>query len=94
MSKRCPECRNINEDTRSFCAFCGATLDANLRLIQELERQTERSEEHDLPPKQHVEVKMYTPRSTPQKQEKKKSAAPWIILGLIVAAAAVWFFLR
>ena len=36
MSKRCPECRRVNEDSRIFCTYCGATLDAELRLIQDL----------------------------------------------------------
>ena len=67
MSKRCPECHRVNEDSRIFCTYCGATLDAHLRLIQDLEKQKELS---------------------------KEPAAPWIILGLIVAAAAVWFFLH
>ena len=45
MSKRCPECRRVNEDSRIFCTYCGATLDAELRLIQDLERQQERARE-------------------------------------------------
>ena len=39
MSKRCPECRSVNDDSRLFCATCGATLDSDLRLIQDLEKQ-------------------------------------------------------
>ena len=34
----------------------------------------------------------YVTRSAPE--EKKKSAAPWIILGLVVIAVAAWFFLK
>ena len=41
MSRRCPECLRANEDSRTFCTHCGATLDPHLRLIQDLERQTE-----------------------------------------------------
>lgn len=92
MSKRCPECRNMNEDSRIFCAFCGATLDANLRLIQEMEKQTERPEQPR--EERRSEVKLYSTYSTPKKAEKKKSAAPWIILGLIAAAAIVWFLVK
>ena len=39
MSKRCPECLRMNEDARTFCTYCGATLDPHLRLIQDLEKQ-------------------------------------------------------
>ena len=89
MSKRCPECHRVNEDSRIFCTYCGATLDAPLRLIQDLEKQKELSKTPE-PARQRGDVNFYVSRSAPQK--KKKSAAPWIILGLIVAAAAVWFF--
>lgn len=92
MSKRCPECHRINEDTRIFCSYCGGTLDANLRLIQDLEKQKELSKE-PVAPKQRGDVNFYTPRRTPQK--KKSSAAPWVIFFLAVAVAvAVWFFMN
>lgn len=92
MSKRCPECRNMNEDSRIFCAYCGATLDANLRLIQDLEKQKESPAETD-GRKQRGDVNFYTSRSAPKKKEKK-SAAPWIILGLIAVAVVLWLVLR
>ena len=38
MSKYCPECRQANEDSRIFCSCCGAALDANVRLVQDLEK--------------------------------------------------------
>ena len=91
MSKRCPECHRVNEDSRIFCTYCGATLDDHLRLIHDLEKQKELSKAPE-PARQHGDVNFYVSRSAPQK--KKKSAAPWIILGLIVVAAAVWFFLH
>lgn len=91
MSKRCPECHRVNEDTRIFCTYCGATLDANLRLIQDLERQKELSKEPE-PARQRGDVNFYVSRSAPKKKEK--SAAPWIILGLIAVAAVAWFFLH
>lgn len=92
MSKRCPDCRFINEDSRVFCASCGATLDANLRLIQDLEKQTETPTE-PTPAKQRGDVNLY--HSHTPTPEKKSSAAPWIIFGLIVVlAAAAWFMLK
>ena len=39
MSKRCPDCGFVNEDSRIFCAACGEALDQQTRLIQNLERQ-------------------------------------------------------
>ena len=39
MSKRCPGCGQMNDDSRIFCSACGNPLDAQLRLIQDLEKQ-------------------------------------------------------
>lgn len=90
MSKRCPECLRTNEEDRPFCAYCGATLDPHLRLIQDLEKQ------QNAPPKESntrkEEMSFYVSRSAPQ--EEKKSVLPWIILGLAVVAVAAWFFLN
>ena len=91
MSKRCPDCGAVNEDSRIYCASCGEPLDAQLRLIQDLEKQKE-SEPKKRTDARKEDMSFYVTRSAPK--EKKKSAAPWIILGLIVVAAAVWFFLK
>lgn len=92
MSKRCPECHFVNEDSRIFCASCGAPLDAQLRLIQNLEKQQEVPTE-TTPTKQRGDLNMYSSHTSAP--EKKKSVAPWIILGLIVVIAAVaWFMLK
>ena len=91
MSKRCPECRNTNEDSRSFCVYCGATLDPHLRLIQDLEKQKESEAKKQIDARKE-DMSFYVTRSAPE--EKKKSAAPWIILGLVVIAVAAWFFLK
>lgn len=90
MSKRCPECLRANEDARPFCVYCGATLDPHLRLIQDLEKQQNAPPQNTNTRKE--EMSFYVSRSAPQ--ETKKSAAPWIILGLVVIAAAAWFFLH
>lgn len=92
MSKRCPECHRINEDSRTFCGYCGATLDAHLRLIQDLERQQEISREEPAE-KRRGDVNFYnTHNRAPQ---KKSSPAPWLILGLLaVMAVVVWFFMH
>lgn len=92
MSKRCPECLHMNEDARPFCTYCGATLDPHLRLIQDFEKQTERSKE-PTPAKERGDINFYVSRSAPK--EEKKSAAPWIILSLLVIAGiAAWYFLH
>lgn len=90
MSKRCPECRYINEDSRIFCASCGATLDAHLRLIQDLEKQKDTAPQEKERKKE--EMSFYVSRAP--KEEKKHSVWPWVILALAVAAAAAWFFLN
>lgn len=94
MSKRCPECRFVNEDSRIFCASCGAALDANIRLIQGLERQArECSQQEDLP-RQRRDIKFYTPHKAAPPKKEKRSVLPWVLLLLAVGAAALWFFLK
>ena len=90
MSKRCPECRFVNEDSRIFCASCGAALDAHLRLIQDLEKQQAAAPKKE--EKRKEDMSFYVNRDAPE--EKKKSVLPWILLGLAVIAVAAWFFLK
>lgn len=70
MSKRCPDCHRVNEDSRLFCAYCGATLDAELRLIQDLEKQKGTSSKSEPAPRQQKDDDddyTYTPRPTQKK---------------------------
>lgn len=85
MSKRCPGCGQMNDDSRIFCSACGGPLDAQLRLIQDLEKQKK------APPKQKAAPRRdddddYVP---PVPRETKKSPLPWIVLGLVVVAVVV-----
>lgn len=91
MSKRCPECHHINDDSRIFCAYCGSTLDAQLRLIQDLEKQQEVPSEAPVE-KPKGDISFHSSYNEPE--EKKRSIVPWVILGLVVIAAAAWFFLK
>ena len=85
MSKRCPDCGFMNEDSRIYCSSCGELLDPELRLIQSLERQKAAPE----PPasrktggeEEYVHQRMA--------RVQKSSPVPWIILGLIAAAAVI-----
>lgn len=42
MSKRCPDCGYVNDDSRIFCSACGEPLNSDLRLIQDLEKQSKK----------------------------------------------------
>lgn len=85
MSKRCPECGSVNEDSRIYCAFCGELMDPELRLIKNLENQKPVSHtEEPAPRKPRDDDEEYIP---PRKvQEQKSSPMPWVILGIIAVA--------
>ena len=70
MSKRCPECLRVNEDSRTFCSNCGATLDPELRLIQDLEKQKQISSKAEPAPQRRRDDDDddYIPRRTSQKK--------------------------
>lgn len=94
MSKRCPDCRRVNEDGRLFCVYCGGALDAHAHLIQGLERQRDiLAQGGSDTSSQRGDIKFYNPHREPPK-EKKRSSAPWILLGLLLAAAILWFLLK
>lgn len=100
MSKRCPDCGFLNEDSRIYCSSCGELLDPELRLLKDLDSQTSGpkkaaykeppSRREPIPPKGHSEEE-YSPSKL--SQQKNRSAAPWIILGLIALGIVVWLVL-
>lgn len=100
MSKRCPDCGSLNEDSRIYCSSCGELLDPELRLIQELEQQnktpsqtqarrTDSAPEQPGPRKKDDDSEYVHHKMA---REKKSSPTPWIIFGLIVAAAVIALF--
>lgn len=91
MSKRCPGCGQMNDDSRIFCSVCGGPLDANLRLIQDLEKHTKAARTESAAPRQHDDDDDVPP--IPRKE--KANPLPWIILGLAaIAAVALWLLLK
>lgn len=91
MSKRCPSCGQSNEDSRIFCSSCGEPLRADLRLIQGLEKQKATASKARSAAHSDDDDDYVPPKAPPQ---KKPSAAPWIVLGVIVLVAVVWLLLR
>ena len=92
MSKRCPGCGQMNDDSRIFCSACGGPLDAQLRLIQDLEKQKKVPQKQTTAPRRDDDDDDYLP---PASREKEKSPLPWIVLGLaVVVVVAVWFLLK
>ena len=99
MSKRCPDCGFMNDDTRIYCGACGEPLDPNLRLIQQLEK----SKNAPSASKQNSRIEPEAPKPEPKKsgdgdvsgklaKEKKSSPLPWIILGVAVVAVVIAVF--
>lgn len=91
MSKRCPSCGQVNDDSRIFCSSCGKPLDAQLRLIQDLEKQKKAPQKESAAPRRDDDDDYVPPAS----REKEKSPLPWIVLGLVaVVVVAAWFLLK
>ena len=97
MSKRCPDCGFINEDSKIYCGSCGELLDAELRLIKKLDDQasgpkkpantTPPPSREPVPPRDHFDEDYVAPKLA---QEKKKSAIwIWIALGVVLVVAGV-----
>lgn len=94
MSKRCPDCGFVNEDSRIYCSSCGSLLDKELRLLKDLTDQTSGPKKptykeppprrEPIPPKDFYDED-YTPPKL-SRQKKKSNAALWIILGIAVVA--------
>lgn len=92
MSKRCPNCGFSNEDHRIYCGSCGEPLDAQLRLIQNLEAQTKKA-----PVKEAAPAPEPKPAPHPKiddedydlgkmARDKKSSPLPWILLAVGILA--------
>lgn len=97
MSKRCPDCGFLNEDSRIYCSSCGELLDSELRLLKDLNDQASGHQKptYKAAPPRHEPI---PPRdlfnenysvSKLSRSKQKSSAAPWIILGVIVAAVVI-----
>ena len=95
MSKRCPDCRRLNDDERMYCSFCGEPLDPNVRMIKSLEKEmaTPSKAEEQPAPRQDDDNDDYIPPLKSRRQEKS-SAAPWVLLLLAAAAALLFFLIR
>lgn len=103
MSKRCPDCGFVNEDSRIYCGSCGELLDAELRLIKSLEAQKTSAPVREASPapksKPAPEPKpVPRPKNDDEDydlgkmaQDKKSSSLPWILLavGILVVVAGL-----
>lgn len=97
MSKRCPHCGFVNDDTRIYCGSCGELLDKELRLLKNLSDQASGpwkpepkappSSRESVPPKEQPDED-YVPSKLAQKQEKTNIAL-WIGLGAVLIAAVI-----
>lgn len=98
MSKRCPDCGFVNEDSRIYCSSCGELLDANLRLLKKLNDETSSpgkpsagepspAKEPDRAPRSDFDED-YVPAKLSRKK-KSASALLWIILGAALVAVGV-----
>lgn len=92
MSKRCPDCGQINDDSRIFCSACGEPLNSELRLIQDLEKQKTTPSQSRPESHRNDDDDDYVPQKNTQK--KQASPLPWIILGVVVLAVVLFFVLK
>jgi len=95
MSKRCPDCGFVNEDSHIYCTSCGEPLDAELRLIRDLSAKKEAAPVKEEPPSEPK------PAPRPKKNDdddgdlgklskgKKSNPLPWILLAVGVVVVIV-----
>ena len=67
MSKRCPACGFANDDSKIFCGSCGEPLDAQLRLIKDLEKQKKAPVKEAVPPRPKDDDEDYVPQPMKKK---------------------------
>ena len=97
MSKRCPDCGFINEDSKIYCGSCGELLDAELRLIKELNDQTAGPKKptyktppprrEPVPPRDRFDEDYAAPKLA--REKKKSGAGLWIVLGIVLVVVGV-----
>lgn len=67
MSKRCPACGFANDDSKIFCGSCGEPLDAQLRLIKDLEKQKKAPVKEAVTPRPQDDDEDYVPQPMKKK---------------------------
>lgn len=97
MSKRCPDCGFVNEDTRIYCGSCGELLDAELRLLKDLNDQTSGPKKptykappprrEPIPPRDFYDESYTAPKLA--RKKKKSNAGLWLVLGIILVVAGI-----
>ena len=92
MSIRCRGCGQINEDGKPFCSACGDPLDADMRLLMELENRNKNKGPHPLDRKSADEDDYVAP--VRRETKKKGSGKLWVSLLVFAALVAVWMFTR
>lgn len=97
MSKRCPDCGFINEDSKIYCGSCGELLDAELRLIKKLNDQTSgpkkpahketTPQQEPVSPRDRFDEDYVAPKLAQEK--KKPKAVLWLVLGIALVVVGV-----
>lgn len=89
MAGMCPHCGASNPDDLPFCNSCGKPIQADLRLIMDLERSGKRQEEASRAARRDEDDDL------PEREdEEKKFPVLPVVLALAAAAALLWFILR
>lgn len=97
MSKRCPDCGFINEDSKIYCGSCGELLDPELRLIKQLNDHTSGPKKstykepparrEPIPPKNRFDEDYVAPKLAQKK--KKSNVGLWLFLGIVLVVVGV-----
>lgn len=97
MSKRCPDCRRLNDDDRMYCSYCGEPLDPNVRMIKSLEKEVStqsKAPEQSAARRDDDDDDTDYIRPLKAREKKESSAAPLVILLLVIAAVVLFFLIR
>lgn len=88
MSRRCPSCGNINDDSLGFCSECGEPVDPDVRLAMDLKDATANRQPKKQASQPRHDNYTYEPVADDE-DDGRKSPLLWLLLAVLAFALIV-----